>query len=171
MRCLGVDPGKSGFLCLLSDGEPQFWPTPTILIGKGGKREYDVAAMRATLVAWEPDLVVIERQQAMPTDLHGRKQGTASSFATGYGYGLWVGLVSGLGLPMIAPHPRTWQARLHRDIPGDSTKARSIIAAGRLFPTVDLRATERCRVPHDGKADALLLAYYGAITRNELQEN
>lgn len=163
MNIIGIDPGKDGFVCQLTDDLQRFWPTPTILIGKGGKREYDVTSMRCILTAASPDLIVLEKQQAMPTELHGRKQGTASSFSTGYGYGLWVGLISGLGYRSIIIHPRTWQAKLHRDIPGDSTKGRSIIACGRLFPGVDLRATERCRTPHDGKADSLLLAYYGSL--------
>jgi len=162
MNILGIDPGKDGYLCQLTEHGPRFWPTPTVRIGKtGNKRDYDVAAMRSILSGVMPEMVVLEKQQSMPTELHGRRQGTASSFSTGFGYGLWYGLIVGLGLPLTIVHARTWQAKLCRDVPGDSTKARSIIAAGRLFPAVDLRATERCRVAHDGKADALLLAYYG----------
>lgn len=163
MNVLGIDPGKDGFLCLLPRlSAPTFWPTPTVLLSaKGSKCDYDVAAMRRILAETAADLVILEKQQAMPGSLHGRTQGTASSFSTGYGYGLWLGLIAGLGLRLVTVHPRTWQAKLCRDIPGDSTKARSIMAAGRLFPSVDLRATERCRKQHDGKADSLLLAYYG----------
>ena len=31
----------------------------------------------------------------------------------------------------------------------------------RQFPNVDLRKSERARKPHDGKVDALLIAWYG----------
>jgi hypothetical protein len=119
--------------------------------------------MRAILLAAQPDLVVLEKQQAMQGP-EGRKQGVATTGQIMYGYGLWLGLVAGLGFRMVVIHPRSWQAKLLRDIQGESTKARSIIAAGRLFPTVDLRATERCRVAHNGKSDSLLLAYYGSLT-------
>jgi hypothetical protein len=40
------------------------------------------------------------------------------------------------------------------------TKAMSLLAAKRLFPNEDLRATERCAKAHDGKVDALLLAEF-----------
>ena len=172
MRTLGIDPGKNGFLCLLVDcgtaaeaaqGTMRFWPTPTIKVGKGtsNKQDYDVAAMRRILTDAAPTLVILEKQQAMCRADNERTQGTASSFSTGFGYGLWLGLIAGLGFCCQVVHPRTWQAKLLRDVQGTDTKARSITAAGRLFPTVDLRASDRCRKPHDGKADALLIAHYG----------
>ena len=37
----------------------------------------------------------------------------------------------------------------------------SILKAGRLCPNVSLLATDRCFEPHDGLADALLIATYG----------
>ncbi len=165
MKVIGIDPGKDGFICLLDGEEVLSWPTPTINISKkGNKRGYLVPEMRRFLAVANPDFVVIEKQQAMPGMMKGGKmvkQGVASSFATGQGYGLWEGLVAGLGLKYILVHPRTWQKVCHRDVQGDNTKARSILAAGRLFPNVDLRKNDKCRVPHDGKADALLLAWYG----------
>ena len=46
-----------------------------------------------------------------------------------------------------------------RDSPGEG-KARNIKAAMMLFPDQALLATERSRKPHDGLADALLIAEY-----------
>ena len=40
------------------------------------------------------------------------------------------------------------------------TKATSLLAVQRLFPNIDLRASERCKIPHDGIVDALLMAEY-----------
>jgi hypothetical protein len=167
MIVFGIDPGKDGYVCrLATDTGPEFWPTPTVRIGKGKsqKRDYDVAGMRSILTRLPVSaigVVVLEKQQSMPG------QGVSSTFSTGYGFGLWHGLIAGLGLPIRIVHAQTWQALLCRDIPGDDTKGRSILAAGRLYPTIDLRATERCRVAHDGKADALLLAHYGTLTGGE----
>ena len=163
---VGIDPGKDGFICAIdSKGFLGAWPTPTLKIStKGNKRGYDVAAMRRILVNASPDIVVIEKQQSMPGMLvKGKrvKQGVASSFSTGQGFGLWEGLVVGLGIKYMIVHPRTWQNVCIKDIPGDNTKARSIIAAGRNFPSVDLRKSDRCRIYHDGKADALNIAWYG----------
>jgi len=157
---VAFDPGKDGFISYLHDGETGSWPMPTVKIGKGGKRDYDITALRTILdeiadTNHDIDLAVIEKQQAMPG------QGVTSMFSIGMGYGLLLGLVTGLRLPYAVVHPRTWKKIMLRDVPGDDQKGRSIIAAGRLFPNVDLRKSERARKPHDGKAESLLLAWYG----------
>ena len=41
------------------------------------------------------------------------------------------------------------------------TKATSINAARRLFPSIDMRRNERCKRIDDNKVDSLLLAEYG----------
>ena len=58
----------------------------------------------------------------------------------------------------------TWQKAMHAGTPGEDTKARSIAAAQRLFPLTSLLQNPRCRVAHDGMAEALLLAAYGQRT-------
>lgn len=157
MRILGIDPGKDGFLALIpDDGPPEFAQTPTLNISaRGSKRGYDVRGMCRLIRKMWPSYVILEKQQAMP------KQGVASTFSTGYGMGLWEGIVVALDIPYVIVHPRRWQKSMHSDIQGDNTKAKSIMAAQRLFPKVDLRISTRARKPHDGKADALLLAAYG----------
>jgi len=156
MRVLGIDPGKDGFLCLLGGAaSPSFQPMPTIAQGKGGKRLYDDSMIASLIRGYSPDVAVIEKQQAMPG------QGGSSMFSIGVGFGLLRGVCAARAMRVLIPHPRTWQKVMLRDIPGTDTKARALIAAQRLFPNVDLRATERCRKPHSGKVDALLLAEYG----------
>lgn len=172
-KVLGIDPGKDGFLALLGKtGDPQFWPMPTVRIGKGGKRDYDESELKRIMLDANPDLIIIEKQQSFPgRDKFGTKpchvcgrrpsQGSASTFSIGECYGLLRGLAIGIGKPYQAVHPRTWQKVVLRDVPGTDTKGRSIITAGRLFPNVDLRKSERCRKSHAGKSDSLLLAWYG----------
>lgn len=163
---LGIDCGLDGFIMGIdANGNLQLAePTPTLKKNKrGNKREYNMAAMRGILKAAEIAssgdlLVVLEKQQAMPG------QGVTSMFSTGRGFGLWEGMLVGMGLRYQIVHPRTWQKIMLRDVPGDNTKTRSILAAERLFPSVDLRKNGRCRTPHDGKADALLMAEYGKRT-------
>lgn len=41
------------------------------------------------------------------------------------------------------------------------TKKMSFTASHRIFPTVDLRRTERCKNEDDNFADSLLIAEYG----------
>ena len=164
MIVVGIDPGKDGAVACWSNVRtlpghivlPTVVCTPTIAAGKGGKVEYDPDQMRNLLCASGADLVVLEKQQAFP------KQGVTSTGATMYGFGLWHGIIVGLMMSHVIVRPQTWQAVCLRDVQGSDTKTRSILAAQRLFPGVDLRVSERGRKPHHGKADALLMAWWGA---------
>lgn len=165
MNILAIDPGKDGFLCFMTDRGLAFFPTPTVKVGKS-KREYDTSAMRRTLREFGPCSVYIERQQAMRKSSNGRTQGTSSSFAIGLGYGLWQGLILGLGMPLTIVSPQQWQKVAFQGVSGEG-KERSIIAAGRLYPTVDLRKSELARKPHNGKADALLIAHWAKVMNED----
>jgi crossover junction endodeoxyribonuclease RuvC len=94
--------------------------------------------------------VVLERSQAFPD------QGAVSNFTTGHGYGLWRGLIVGLGFPYETVHPRTWKGAMSLD--GD--KGKSFLLAKQLFPSVaDSFKKPKGRVDSlDGRAEALLLA-------------
>lgn len=162
MIYVGIDPGLSGFMAAIEDGLIRFEATPTINVGKKKtKREYNIQEMKETLVVCkvragrEGIYVILEKQQSFPG------QGVSSTFSIGRGFGLWEGLIVGLGLPYTIVHPRTWKKEMLRDVPGDDQKGRSILAAQRLFPNVDLRRSERARKPDHNKAEALLLAEYG----------
>lgn len=158
---IGIDCGLTGAVALIGEHSWVVRVTPTLPKGKTG-HQYNDAGMAAMLAACQHalpqvGLVVLEKQQAMPG------QGVSSMFSVGLGFGLWRGIIAALGLPMLIVHPRTWQKVMLRDIPGDDTKARSIIAASRLFPGVDLKRTPRCKGPDHNFADALLLAQYGQL--------
>ena len=156
---VGIDPGKSGFLCCMIEdgmGGLEFCPVPVIR-PKKGKTEYNDIYMADILRDWAGkhriQVVALEAQQAYPG------QGGTSNFTTGMGYGIWRGIVATLRLPLICVHPKTWQKEMFVGVSGKDPKARSIQAAGRLFPDVDLRATEHpLAKPHNGKSDSLLIA-------------
>jgi len=155
---LGIDPGMTGAIAIidpvLSKGVG-FYDTPVVNIGKKGqvKHEYDTQEMASVLREFaecRPAYVFIERQQAMPD------QGVSSTFATGRGYGLWLGILTALGIPYEVIAPVTWKKKLMADM--SKEKGASIIVAKRLFPQVadDLKLKK-----HHGRADALLLAEFG----------
>ena len=113
-----------------------------------------MAAIRNLLFQARPNQVAIEKQHAMPG------QGVCSMFAIGEGFGLLSGIVAGLGFGLLHVPPKVWQADAHRGISGDNTKVKSIVAAQQLFPDVSLLASARCTKPHDGMADALMIAWW-----------
>ena len=157
MIVCGIDPGKDGAIAGLDlDSREVVFKhvTPTLKSGKS-KREYDIVSMADILRSHELGFVMIERQQAFPG------QGRSSAFQLGVGYGIWLGLLGALAISHEIVSPRMWTGSLVRGSSGTG-KGRNINAAKRLFPTLDLRATERSRKAHDGIADAVLIAEYGA---------
>lgn len=158
---VGIDPGKKGFMCMLplDGGSPEFAAIPVIR-EKRGKPQFDVGGSRRILAEWtdryEVRRAVIEKQQCYPG------QGAVSAYSIGAGYYMLLGLTTAMGIPTECPHPKTWQKDMLRDVPGRDTKTRSLIAAGRLFPGVDLRRTDHANSkPCADKSDALLIAEWG----------
>lgn len=157
MLVCGIDPGKDGAVAVLDTrdrGVVFLGTTPTVRIGKT-KRDYNVGGMRNILSSLEIKMCFIEKQQAFPG------QGRSSALNLGMGFGLWLGLLGGLKIPHDVISPRSWTSEILRDSPGEG-KARNIKAAMMLFPDQTLLASERSRKPHDGLADALLIAEYCA---------
>ena len=151
----GIDPGKDGAIVIL-DGKRVIFSTktPVLRVGKGTKREYDPAAMKEILDRFKFDLVMIEKQQSFPG------QGVSSTFATGFGYGLWIGLLSASGIPYEEVRPAAWSKVMLAGATGKG-KGAHILAAKRVFPGINLKKSERARTDDDGIADAALLAMYG----------
>lgn len=102
-----------------------------------------------------------------------------SNFTFGYVVGVLETLVVANKLPYSKIAPKEWQKNiwLQSEIEREpskkvknkkgvetiklgkiKTKVTSLKAAKRLFPNVDLRATDRSRIPHDGLVDSLCIA-------------
>ena len=161
MVVCGIDPGKSGAVAIIDGVAPpsekvlSLSVTPTVRSGKT-KREYDTSAMADVLRGFAIDYCIIVRQQAF------RGQGVSSMFSLGAGYGMWLGILGCLQIPHVIVSPTVWTRKMVGT--GRDGKLSNIAACRRMFPTCDLLATERSRKPHDGLADALLLAEYGLRT-------
>ena len=85
-------------------------------------------------------------------------QGPRSMFTTGYGYGLWIGLLTTLQLPYTPIRPGIWK----RTLALGKDKEASRVRAMQLYPGADLR-----RKRDHGRAEALLLAPYGLRWQRE----
>ena len=129
-------------------------PTLTLHTSRGTRQEYDVPGLVALLApsAGSQTHVSIEEAQAMPG------QGTRSMFTIGVGFGVWLGILGALGLAYTRIRPGVWKRAL--GLSGDKEQAR--LRAMQLFPAADLR-----RKKDHGRAEALLLAWYGRHARQE----
>jgi hypothetical protein len=90
--------------------------------------------------------------------------GTKGNFSNGYSYGVIKTVVRLLKVSHLEINPKTWQKKLFKDIKGAnmSTKEASFEYCRRMYPNVKLLASDRCKKPHDGMADALCIASYVA---------
>ena len=168
MLFVGVDPGKRGAMAAI-EGDPsspvyvERLPIPIIKGKKGHSRdEYDLAAIRDLLLRWGRSrgcFVTVEKSQPMPRE----KGGHLANFQAGVSRG-WEWMLTALYVPYQLVHPKTWQKVMHAGTPGEDTKQKSIMAAQRLFPHIELRRTPRSKLLDDGIAEALLLAEYGRRT-------
>ena len=152
MYSVGVDPGLAGAIAVL-DAHGTLaaladTPTLTLQVQRGMRQVYDVPGMAALLrpYAGHQCQVGIEESQPMPG------QGTRSMFTTGYGYGLWLGILASLALPYTSVRPGVWK----RALALGKDKEASRLRAMQLSPGAELRLKK-----HHGRAEALLLAAYG----------
>ena len=161
MLIVGIDPGKKGAIVALEcSGRPSAveWtaadhPQEGYTAGKGYNVRAMVQALSDCAELGEVGLVVLERQQARPIE------GRSSILSTGYGWGLWAGIVAGLGLPLLEVTSQRWTRRVLAGVPGDG-KGRSVAVCGARLPGMPLTWGRR-RKAHDGLADAACLALYG----------
>lgn len=158
MRYIGVDPGLSGAVaCIYEDGHHSLHDMPILTFkkGKGMRREYDAQALHLLLGALINHNrmqchVMIEQQGAIP------KQGIASTFRTGFGFGVIVGIVNSLSAPHTIVNPKTWKKAM--GVTAD--KQGVILRTKQLFPDAELPLKK-----HHGRAEALLLAEHARRTQ------
>ena len=143
---IGIDPGLSGALAVID--------TDGVIVALA-----DLPVIRDRSLAWidgaelqgmlldalggRQSIAVVERVSAMP------KQGVASSFAFGVGFGSILGVLQAMHIPVELVTAAQWKRALGLS----SDKKASLHKARLLFPAADLRLEK-----HDGRAEALLLA-------------
>ena len=155
MKTLGVDPGASGGLALIDSQS-----SGTIAVVMPDSLQGLVAFVRQHA----PDLAIVESVHAFPG------QGVTSCFTFGKAYGSVLGVLAALSVPVVTVGPKAWHKAVLGipEMPSSWSKAdrrkewkRLACAHAALrWPTVSLLASPRCKVAHDGIADALCIASY-----------
>lgn len=145
MVYLAIDPGQKGAAALIARNDVIFldWP---------GSEALAASELQWLIDCWgQPVLAVIEQQQAMPGDV-GHMTSMAKLLTN---YGIWLGILAALQIPVRTVLPRRWKAAY---LPARAPKAASVTIASRLYPKAALRGPRGGAL--DGRADALLLADY-----------
>lgn len=149
MRVLGVDPGATGALALWDTDLDALAVVDMPIAVVQGRKQLSDQMLAAILAQWSPDCAYIERVHAMP------KQGVTSSFSFGTAYGLVRGILAGMKVPYHLITPNEWKRNFR--LGADKNEAR--LVAARLIPD---SAEQFARVKDDGRAEAALLALFGA---------
>lgn len=153
MTIIGIDPGASGGIAFFSmqRGLLSIFDMPTVEVKRGGKnkREVSAAMLNAIIGARDIDAAFVEKVGAMPG------QGVSSMFQFGRSVGMIEGVLSALEIPTNYVTPQSWQKAVGARGGKDASRAR----AAELFPAYAANFT---RKKDDGRADAALIAWYGA---------
>lgn len=158
MICMGIDAGATGAAAVVQGGKLTVLAIermPTLRKIVGGRRAR-VVIDESALAKWirdnTGDAAVFEASIVKPG------QSVVSVKTTCENVAFIRGVLTALGVPFVACRPREWQKWAYSGIDG-SGKDRSLLAARRLFPQVDIARAEH------GIADALLMAAWGAAGR------
>lgn len=162
MISIGIDPGLNGAICiidfspvLVSINKINLIPMPL------NGREVDCHALAEIFQAFHMDesvMACLEKVSAMP------KQGVSSMFKFGRCVGALQAILASFKIPYSEVTPQAWQKEMHVGINRKCLprpKERSLSAAKKLFPRIDLLKSRLSKVPHEGFVDALLIAEYG----------
>jgi crossover junction endodeoxyribonuclease RuvC len=152
MRHIGIDPGLSGAIAVLTDDSLQIHDMPVMTVDRNGKAKRQVSANELAellnLYASKDCHVYVERVSAMAG------QGVTSVFSFGRSFGMIEGILAALKMPVTFVAPATWTRAIGRSPGKDASRARAM----ELFPNYEYFFK---RVKDDGRADAALIAHWG----------
>jgi hypothetical protein len=144
MRVIGIDPGNSGALCLYVPIDEKIYVKDMPVVD-GRVSPHGVIDI---LQHWERrpiTVAAVELVHSMP------RQGVASSFKFGMGYGVILGALAALDIPIVNVAPTAWTK--YFGVGSDKEKHRRY-----AIETWPAQAHLFARKKDEGRADAALIA-------------
>ncbi len=159
MIIFGIDPGVSGAICVLKDGQIiELYEMPTMIDGKKNKKQVNGSEVANILFREIKDdkvvKVVVEHVTAMPG------QGVTSMFNFGQSFGVLKGVCAALKLPIYFVRPMKWK-KYYNLIKTNKDASRTKVIE--IFPYI---STKIPRKKDSNKADSILIAKYFEETQN-----
>lgn len=143
---IGIDPGKNGGIAHINAINNY---TETVAYSNEALIQLCTDLFYGTADC-QNIVCCLEKVGAMPG------QGVVSMFNFGQSVGYIKGVLESFHIPYQEITPQKWK----REFGLSSDKTKSAEVCRKLFPDVNLLATPRCKKPHDGMAEALLMAEY-----------
>ena len=103
MRIIGIDPGATGAIVLLEDGEPIEW-TEMPVVKIGSTTRVNAPAVAGFIRSTGAKHIYVEAVHSMP------KQGVASSFNFGHSTGTIMGVLGAVGVSYTLVTPQAWKS-------------------------------------------------------------
>ena len=151
---IGIDPGVAGAVAVFGNSAVvRDLPTKPAARGKSAL-DVDGLAFKHQLMAFclgQTAIAYVEQVQSRPRQ--------AGQFAFGMNYGRVLGLLEALGIRTVHVPASKWKQAM--GLRGED-KATSVALAAQLFPHLKDQLYGPRGAPLDGRAEALLIAYYGA---------
>lgn len=149
-RWIGIDPGQTGGLAYLDDNGRLLDVAPM----PGNAKEVSASQVAQIIKLWVEDesamwdnvSVAIEQVGSMPG------QGVASTFKFGKSFGIVLGVIGALEIPMIRLTPQTWKKEMN--LIGKEKHA-ALGLANEMWPKHAIHWKFK---KNDGLADAALIA-------------
>lgn len=159
MIVLGVDPGKTGAAVLLRGREVVAVRRTAELVGSAKWQ-----AAHAGVTGWLRSVHAEHRVDLAVLELYGGRagEGRGSMLTIGVGWGLWLGALSALEIPVLTPSAASWTRQMFVGVAGEGKERSANVARG-MLPDLDL-TPGRCVKVQDGIADAGCLALWGQST-------
>ena len=153
VQCIvGIDPGLAGGVAFYFPSSPAQITAEDMPVAGG---EVDVDTLVTRIKQMAPTFGVVEKVHSMPHDGH------ASAFKFGGAYMAARASLTALGVPTRLVSPQAWKAhfRLPPEKEAKKAKDQARSLAIQLWPGAGCFA----RVKDHGRADAALIARYGAL--------
>lgn len=140
---VGIDPGIHGAIALIYDKTSVYIHDMPVI-----DKDVNAGVLWSIFDEFAPEHVFLEYVNSFG-------MGRQSAFNFGQGYGVIKGVLGALKIPYSLVRPAAWKGfyGLGRD------KGGSRLKASQLFPCV---ADQLGRVKDDGRAEAVLIGWYGA---------
>lgn len=152
-RYAGIDPGLDGAIAVLDEDAKlvEIIDMPTLHVTKS-RRIIDPARVIRFLKFYAMlDLrVTIEEAMILP------RQGSASGFKIGTGYGMLLGILAALEIPMQRTNAKRWQQAILGSCPPGTSKDRARAYVQARWPHADLGKRKS-----QDRSDAMCIALYG----------
>jgi len=143
---IGIDPGISGAIAKLNDNNSFIEVYDMPVMQGTGKRQQVNAAELVRIIRHDGGVAYVERVSSFPG------QGVASMFSFGTSYGIVLGVLAALQIPIVLVTPQSWKKRA--GLTGrEKDYCRTLMQ--QRFPNAELGLKK-----HIGRADALAIALY-----------